>query len=276
MSSCKLLVVEFLTDRLQNELKEVKESLEMSNDHRSMLQEQNLQHKRDLAMLKTITSESEETIDDLQIQLNLAKAELDKSNRKREALDTKIEELSNNLEDEKRSHEVALKIAMEKADICQAGIEAQLADQKKHCATLELQLTQEQGEVKSLQTRSEKLALKEANLKAEVKELTSKLKTITTKHNKEINCINGSHQLEIGELNSKIRSLSEELSLKNKELESYTESYEQEVAIIEEKHKKEVKNLQEKNTTIQRSNSQLYVIYGVCDVIYNPVTCIVH
>ena len=254
----------------------MKESLEMTNNHRSMLQETNLQHKQELTMLKTISAEAEETIDDLQIQLNLVKAELEKSSRKKEALDTKIEELSNNLEDEKRSHEVALKIAMEKADICQAGIEAQLADQKKHCATLELQLTQEQGEVKALQARSEKLALKEANLKAEVKELTSKLKTITTKHNKEINCINGSHQLEIGELNSKVRSLSEELSLKNKELESYTESYEQEVAIIEEKHKSEVKNLQQKNTTIQRSNSQLYVLYGICDVMNYLFTGVVH
>ena len=229
----------------------------MSNNHRSTLQEQNLQYKQELTMLKTIAAESEDTIDDLHLQLNLTKAELEKSNRKREALDSKVEEMTYSLEDEKRSHEVALKVAMEKADICQSGIEAQLADQKKHCATLELQLSQEQAEVKSLQARSEKLALKEASLKAEVKELTSKLKTITTKHNKEINCINGSHQLEIGELNSKIRSLSEELNLKNKELESYTESYEQEVAIIEEKHQKEVNNLQEKNKTIQRSHSQL-------------------
>ena len=245
------------TDQLQNELTEIKDSLEASNNYRAMLLEQNVQHKQELTMLKSISGESEDTIDDLQLQLSLAKAELEKSNRKREALDNKVDTLTNSLEDEKRSHEVALKVAMEKADICQAGIEAQLADQKKHCATLELQLSQEQAEVKSLQVRVEKLALKEANLKAEVKELTSKLKTITTKHNKEINCINGSHQLEIGQLNSKIRSLSEELSLKNKEMDTHMESYEQEVAIIEEKHKEEVKNLQEKNTTMQRSNSQL-------------------
>lgn len=246
-----------LTERVQNELKEVKESLEMSSNHRNMLQEQNLQHKQELTMLKTIAADSDETIDDLQVQLGMIKAELEKSNLKKQELDNRIEELTNSLEDEKRSHNVALKIAMEKADICQAGIEAQLTDQKKHCANLEKQLSQEQTEVKSLQTRSEKLALKEANLKTEVKELNSKLKTITSKHDKEIKCIDGSHQLEIGELNSKIRSLSEELGLKNKELENYTESYEQEVAIIEEKHKEEVKTLWEQNSTIKRSNSQL-------------------
>jgi len=253
----------YILERVMRELAEMKESLEMQKTLCNMHLEQNqeLLHQQD--MFKTAAAEAEELAEECQCQLSVVKKELEKSNQKRSVLETNVEKLTDTLEDEKRSHAVALKVAMEKADIAQAGLEAQLADQKKQCATLELQLTNLQDDHKSVQTRVEKLAIKEANLKTEVKELSGKLKTINTKHNKEIQCISGSHELEIGELNSKIRTLTDELSKKSeelgcrrKELENYTESYEQEVAIIEEKHKEEMKNLQEQNSKMQRSNSQ--------------------